>query len=170
MSDAIREERCHKSRIINGIMEGGHMWGGGGAIGIALLLYIILENKEIGRATLEATLLSGAVARGIGVITGRARPYISPNNALNFKLCDGLDYARSSMPSGHSAVAFAFASVVDKMTPRSRVKTVVLYSLAGITAISRVYHERHWFSDVIMGSTIGYLIGHRIGVNRGKNL
>ena len=94
VSDVIREERFHKSSIINGIMKGGDIWGGGGAIAVAGLLYV-LDNKELGMATLKATVLGGALARGITVITGRARPYVSPDDALNFNLFKGLDYSKA---------------------------------------------------------------------------
>ena len=59
-------------------------------------------------------------------------------------------------------VAFAFAAAADKSTPPSQVKTAILYSIASITAVSRVYHDKHWLSDVIMGGTLGYLIGSKI--------
>ena len=161
ISDYMRESKLHHSTIINAIMKGGDIWGVGSIV-VSLLLYILLENKELGLNTLKATLLGGTLARGLTVITGRARPFASPNNSNNFNLLKGLKYSLSSLPSGHSTVAFAFAAAADKSTPPSQIKTALLYSMASITAVSRVYHDKHWLSDVIMGSTLGYLIGSKI--------
>jgi membrane-associated phospholipid phosphatase len=161
ISDYMRESKLHHSTIINAIMKGGDIWGVGSIV-LSLLLYILLENKEVGLNTLKATLLGGTLARGLTVITGRARPFYSPNNSMNFNLFKGLKYSLSSLPSGHSTVAFAFAAAADKSTPTSQIKTALLYSMAGITAVSRVYHDKHWLSDVIMGGTLGYLIGSKI--------
>jgi len=161
ISDYMRESNLHHSTIINAIMKGGDIWGVGSIV-VSLLLYILLENKELGLNTLKATLLGGTVSRGLTVITGRARPFYSPNNSMNFNLFKGLKYSLSSLPSGHSTVAFAFAAAADKSTPPSQIKTALLYSMASITAVSRVYHEKHWLSDVIMGGTLGYLIGSKI--------
>ena len=147
--------------IINAIMKGGDMWGFG-CIFLSLLMYILLENKELGLTTLKATLLGCTVSRCLTVITGRARPFYSPNDSMNFNLFKGLKYSLSSLPSGHATVAFAFAAAADKSTPPSQVKTVLLYSMAGITALSRVYHKKHWLSDVLAGGTLGYVIGSKL--------
>jgi membrane-associated phospholipid phosphatase len=161
ISDYMRESEIHNSTIINVIMRGGDMWGFV-CILLSFLMYIILENKALGLNAIKSTLIGCTVARGLTVITGRARPFYSPNDSMNFNVFKGLKYSLSSLPSGHSTVAFAFAAAADKSMPKSQIKTVLLYSMACITAISRVYHDKHWLSDVIMGGTLGYLIGSNI--------
>ena len=161
ISDYVREKEVHNNTIIDAVMTGGNIWGLS-VIFLSLLLYIVLENKELGLNTLKATVVGVTVARSISTISGRARPFSSKGNSTNFNILKGLKYSLSSMPSGHSTVAFAFAAAVDKSTPRSMIKTALLYSMAGITAVSRVYHDRHWLSDVIIGATLGYLIGSKI--------
>jgi membrane-associated phospholipid phosphatase len=37
-----------------------------------------------------------------------------------------------------------------------------LYGVAALTGISRVFHDRHWASDVVMGGAIGYVTGRAI--------
>jgi membrane-associated phospholipid phosphatase len=161
VSDIFRERKGNI--IINEIMRIGDIWGGRGALLTAGLLYVLLEDKTIGIATLKGTVISGVLARGITVITGRARPYSSVNNEVNFNIFKGLKYSLSSLPSGHSAIAFGFAAAAaNNVTSPSMIKTIALYSLAGITAVSRVYDDKHWVSDVIMGGTLGYLIGNRV--------
>jgi membrane-associated phospholipid phosphatase len=161
ISDYMRETNLHKNAIINAVMKGGNIWGVG-SVCVSILMYIILKNKEIGLNALKATLIGTTVARCLSVLIGRTRPFASPDNASNFNLLKGLKYSLASLPSGHATVAFAFAAAVDKSTPNSLMKTALLYIMASITAISRVYHDKHWVSDVVMGGTLGYLIGSKI--------
>jgi hypothetical protein len=63
-----------------------------------------------------------------------------------------------SMPSEHSINAWAFARVVAGEYPGWRTKLIV-YSLATTVSASRVIAREHFPSDVIVGSTFGYLIG-----------
>jgi membrane-associated phospholipid phosphatase len=161
ISDFMKESKLHDNTIINAVMKGGDKWGAV-PIFLSVLMYIILKNKALGLNTLKATLVGCTVSRGLTVITGRARPYASPDNSMNFNVLKGLKYSLSSLPSGHTTVAFAFAAAADKSTPPSKIKTGILYSLASITAISRVYHDKHWLSDVVIGGTLGYLIGSKI--------
>lgn len=63
-----------------------------------------------------------------------------------------------SMPSEHSINAWAFAHVVAAEYPSWRTRLIV-YSVATSVSASRVIARQHFPSDVIVGSTFGYLIG-----------
>lgn len=65
-------------------------------------------------------------------------------------------FAQASFPSGHSGNAFMTAVILSSHLGRS----IGFFSLASIVALSRVYLEDHYFSDVIVGSGIGVIIGH----------
>ncbi|MCK4346267.1 MAG: phosphatase PAP2 family protein [Bacteroidales bacterium] len=39
---------------------------------------------------------------------------------------------------------------------------VVAYSIATLTGISRVYENKHWSSDVLIGAVFGYAMGKLI--------
>jgi undecaprenyl-diphosphatase len=58
----------------------------------------------------------------------------------------------SSVPSGHSAAAFAFATGVGRTMPQA---AVPLRALAGLVAYSRVHTGVHYPGDVTIGSLIG---------------
>jgi undecaprenyl-diphosphatase len=60
-----------------------------------------------------------------------------------------------SFPSGHSAVAFAFATGVGNRLP---VVAVPLHALAGFVAYSRVHTGVHHPSDVVVGSVLGTVL------------
>ncbi|MFN5628667.1 MAG: phosphatase PAP2 family protein, partial [Bacteroidota bacterium] len=44
----------------------------------------------------------------------------------------------------------------------------VSYSLACLVGISRITENKHWATDVIVSSLIGYLCSRQIYLNRGK--
>ena len=66
---------------------------------------------------------------------------------------------RNSFPSGHSATALMTATLLHKeygMT-RSPWYSFAGYSVAITTAVSRMMNNRHWLSDVMVGSGIGVM-------------
>ena len=64
----------------------------------------------------------------------------------------------TSMPSEHAINVWSFAHVVAGEYPAWRTKLIV-YSMATTVSFSRVLARQHFPSDVIVGSTFGYLIG-----------
>ena len=64
---------------------------------------------------------------------------------------------RNSFPSGHTAFAFAAATILHKEygQTRSPLYSIAGYSLATITGVGRVLNNRHWVSDVLVGAGIG---------------
>ena len=62
----------------------------------------------------------------------------------------------SSFPSGHTASAFAFSTVVSQESP---LLTLPSQSLAALVGYSRVHSGMHYPSDVIGGAVLGMSIG-----------
>ena len=67
---------------------------------------------------------------------------------------------RKSLPSGHAASAFLFAEFFSEKYPGLRLP---LYLWAFGVGLSRIYLERHWPSDVIVGAALG-VIAARVGL------
>ena len=71
-----------------------------------------------------------------------------------------------SFPSGHSASAFATASVLQAELGWKI--GVPAYGAAAWVAASRVHAKRHYLSDVIAGATIGIMAGRSVTVGKGQ--
>ena len=66
----------------------------------------------------------------------------------------------TSFPSGHSGSAFAFASAVGRSWPPAGGP---IQALATLVAYSRVHTGVHYPGDVIVGSTVGSVVGPLAG-------
>lgn len=126
---------------------------------------------EVGLHGTEALLVGSLVADGLKLTFGRARPFVdtvspNPNNWQLFRGFKGGDY--QSFPSGHTVSAFAAAAAVSSETSRWWPAVTyygigpVLYAGAAAVGISRMYNNRHWASDVILGAAIGTFAGTKV--------
>lgn len=64
----------------------------------------------------------------------------------------------TSFPSGHANTAFATATAFALEYKDKKWVPWVAYTLASLTAVSRLYDNRHWASDVLIGSAIGHFV------------
>jgi len=117
------------------------------------LLFDHPSVRGTGLKSMEALFYSGLLTSGIKVLLGRRRPY-GGDSHLFFKPFQ-LDAVYKSLPSGHTTVSFAVSTVLAKSLDNALWKTF-WYGAAGMVAASRVYHNVHWFSDVVLGGIIGY--------------
>ncbi len=66
--------------------------------------------------------------------------------------------ANNSMPSGHTAFAFASATLFyEQYKEKGWLYQVTPFVVAGTTGIFRMMNNRHWLSDVLVGAGIGIL-------------
>jgi membrane-associated phospholipid phosphatase len=67
-----------------------------------------------------------------------------------------------SFPSGHTTTAFALASVIAFQYRDNPWIPATAYSIATLAGLSRVYDNRHWFSDIFAGAVFGIATGQFI--------
>ena len=106
----------------------------------------------------EALANSLAVSEAFKFVFRRDRPMV--NNAAG-KFFSSSFSDSSLTPSNHATAAWSMAAVVGDEYPGWLTRTVV-YGLASTVSVSRVLAEKHFPSDVLIGSTTGWLIGHYI--------
>jgi len=142
-----------------------YMLGGMSAIYLGGLLSQNEHLRETGLYTAEAYFYTAVFTVITKEIFGRVRPYKNegPNkfNPFSFK------ESRRSFFSGHSSTVFAVSTVMASRIDNLFWK-IGWYTAASITAVARIYRDRHWLSD----STAGALVGHAIGnfvVNRSES-
>ena len=135
-------------------------YGLGAALGTTGAMYIwghVTHNeraRETGVLATEAMLSVLPMQFAIRGATGRLRPYQSNYQNVFF---DG----GSSFPSNHSALAWAFASVVAREYPNMYAQ-LGAYGLATGISLARVAASQHFLSDVFVGGLIGYQVGRQI--------
>jgi membrane-associated phospholipid phosphatase len=142
----------------NAILLSGSIYGTG-------LFFGYPEIRKTGTMLMESLLWTGVVTTMIKATFGRSRPYMNEGN-VRFHGIQFNDHYWS-FPSGHSAVAFTLSSVLSERI-HNTAASIGLYSLAGMTALARVYHNDHWFSDVFLSAVIGTSIGMAVASDNEK--
>ena len=146
-----------QSEPLGTIMEVGTYFGDSRTmLGVSLLLmaYGGDENRETGRLLTSTFISTGVIVWGMKEIIGRKRP---------------LDevVGNPAFPSGHTAYAFAGATLLAARYPKLRIP---LYIGAGLVGVTRIYLGRHYASDVIAGAAVGTITGTLVSRHRGMLL
>ena len=107
-----------------------------------------------GRSDWLRLITSAAMTYGIEALLVNSIKYTSREQRP-----DGT--SRNSWPSGHTATAFAGATILHKEygLTRSPWYSVAGYGVATATGVLRVLNNRHWVSDVFSGAGIGIMAG-----------
>jgi membrane-associated phospholipid phosphatase len=114
--------------------------------------------RETGVLGLEAFVDTAAVVGAIKLATNRERPFTGTGQGRFWPA--GSKYpAGFSMPSMHAAGSWALARVIAGEYPDNPWLKVAVYGWASAVSITRVTGQKHYPSDVIVGSLTGYLIG-----------
>ena len=118
------------------------------------------ENiRQMGLHSMEAFVYAGLFTATLQVVFGRRRPYGGENNLVFKPFYKKTKY--NGLPSGHTTVAFAVSTVMAKSLDNIVWKTF-WYTNAGLVGAARIYHNKHWVSDVFLGGVIGYTIANYI--------
>jgi membrane-associated phospholipid phosphatase len=124
---------------------------------------------DLGWHGTEALVVGELTAVVLKGVVGRQRPHVRPRDSNGFRLFRGFgrDDRYRSFPSGHATSAFAAAAAVSSETSRWWPETrwiigPVLYGGAALTGVSRMYNNRHWASDVLVGAGIGTFAGLKV--------
>jgi len=92
-------------------------------------------------------------------VPGRARPRMEEGSHRFHPFSGRAGY--TSLPSGHSSAVWSVATTIADRTDSVAVD-VLCYGLAALTSFSRIHEDKHWASDVLIGSAIGYFTAKKV--------
>jgi membrane-associated phospholipid phosphatase len=107
--------------------------------------------SRVGADLIRAQVVSQVVVQGVKFATHRTRP--DGSNAQSF-------------PSGHTASAFATATVLNRHFGWKA--GIPAYAFAGYVGASRTSANKHHLSDVLMGAAVGIAAGRTVTVGAGR--
>ena len=108
--------------------------------------------RETGLLSAEALVNSMIAGGALKMITQRARPAAGRERSEFF---DG----GASFPSGHSTQAWAVATVIAHEYKDRPAVQIAAYGIATAVSVARFTGHKHYLSDVLAGSALGYSIG-----------
>lgn len=133
------------------------------AAGAFYLYGQLADDGKVRRTSLlalESLVISGALTEGIKRLAGRPRPEVG--ELVGTWHGPSFDKRYVSFSSGHTANAFAVATVVASEYRDVPFVATTAYSLATLTALSRIYTDKHWASDTLFGAAIGHFVSKAV--------
>lgn len=152
--------RSNQTPFLQGVANYTDMGGEKTIVVPALLLTygtarLLLNDKRLQSAALnsvQSVIVTAIATEGMKNLAGRARPFTGEGAYSFHRLPIGIDRYKS-LPSGHVSLAFAL------FTPFAETYSRWIYLVPVSVAMGRVYQEKHWVSDAIVGGGIGLLSG-----------
>ncbi len=131
-------------------------------LGITAVGYALKDDGlySFGKWGTLSFLTTGVATLGLKALIGRARPHLGMG-ARAFRPLN-LEDDFHSLPSGHTSVAFSSAGYVFARTRNPWVRWGGV-AVASTVGMARIYRDRHWLSDVIMGAGVGFATGYFVG-------
>jgi PAP2 superfamily len=103
------------------------------------------KMSHLGMDLLRAQALTEIMVEPIKLAARRERP-------------DGSN--RQSFPSGHAAITFAAAMVIERHLGWKN--SIAAYAIASYVAASRLHDNKHYVSDVVFGAAVGTIAGRTV--------
>lgn len=123
----------------------------------------LFGNYKLKRTALlsfESFIISGIFTMAIKYTVNRERP--SQSYEANVFHKPGNPVFSPAFPSGHSEAVFSIATILATEFSDTIFIPVIAYTIATMTALSRVNDNNHWTSDIIIGSAIGFFTAKSI--------
>jgi len=111
--------------------------------------------RETGILSAQAAIDSLIVSNALKVASQRARPEAERERSEFF---DG----GTSFPSGHSMQAWSVATVIANEYHDNRKVQIAAYGIASAVSVARFTGGKHYISDVLVGSVLGFAIGRYV--------
>ena len=175
LAKRLREPSSSENKFIAKVTTGSETLAHPGALIVSSAAYVAGKVAhrpalaDVGLHSTESLLLSTLITDLAKDLAGRSRPFVSNGtDPKDFKFGAGFSSDdRKSFPSGHSTAAFAAASALTSEVKHWYPNAVwvagpVLYTGATVVGLSRMYHNKHWASDVALGAAVGTFSGIKV--------
>jgi len=134
---------------------------GNGIFAICLIGFVLFyfKRKKLGFGLLYAFFISGIATQILKNLFNSSGPklYFEAGTYLNF--VDGVTVSgNSDFTSGHTATAFAIATVLVLLLKSKNLQLLILMG-AALVGYSRIYLAQHFLLDVIVGACLGSMSG-----------
>jgi membrane-associated phospholipid phosphatase len=136
----------------------------GGTVGLIILLAAVLDPRGWRVVPRLATSAFGAglLADGLKLLVARQRPSLADSGGHVLDTFAGwlplvhANHRLQSFPSGHTATAVGLAVALSTLYPRG---WWLFAAIAALSGFQRIESESHFLSDVLVGASIGCLVG-----------
>lgn len=143
-----------KNKYLDAFMYRATNLGGASFILTFTIFLIVFGNANwriIGIEALLALTISQFIVVSLKVLLNRERPYKILEHLHTF----GIELRDYSFPSGHTTASFSLATTIALNIPRL---SIVVFFLAIIIGLSRIYLGVHYPTDVLAGVLVGLAI------------
>ncbi len=175
VANRLRSPSAGENQFIGHTTTGFEVIADPGSIVMGTAAYLIgrfsshRQLEDVGLHTTEAIVLGSGVTMLLKDVLGRSRPFVTNStDPRDFKFGKGFGNGdRQSFPSGHTTAAFAAAASVTsemhRLYPNSTYLVGgVMYGSAAMVGLARMYHNKHWASDVLLGAGVGTFSGLKV--------
>jgi membrane-associated phospholipid phosphatase len=129
------------------------------ALSLIAFLFFYLKKKQEGIALFYSFLISGIAVQIIKNLVHSTRPTLFFEDGQYLHFIDHVSLAGyESFPSGHTATAFAIATVFALLMKNKKGQLPILMG-AVLLGYSRIYLAQHFLLDVLVGALIGTAAG-----------
>ena len=112
------------------------------------------QLRETGLLSGEAAIDAVIDAEVLKYAFGRERPFTGDDKGHFFR-------GKDSFPSEHASVSWAIASVIAHEYP-GPLTEILAYGLAGGVSAARVAGQKHFLTDALAGSALGWYMGRQV--------
>ncbi|MCU4164464.1 phosphatase PAP2 family protein [Carboxylicivirga caseinilyticus] len=148
----------NQNDFADGIAEGANFFGEKllilPAVGLSWGAGYVLKNDKLRYTSwnaIKSIAVTALSTEMIKISVGRARPFVNEGSFAYSPFSNEDQF--KSLPSGHVSLAFA------AFTPFAESYSRWLYVIPASVAYARMYKNKHWFSDVVLGGGIGFISG-----------
>lgn len=144
-----------RSPLIDGMMLSATQMGNGVFATVVALAFYVRGNHLFAYGLGLGTLTLWWVVELIKVLVRRRRPYLRLENVLTV---GPLEPGRS-FPSGHTTQSFLMATLISQYLQAPLPGVIMLYGIAFLVGLTRIYLGMHYPRDVVAGAILGTVWG-----------